>query len=221
VVAAVREQRNDLEGAVAAYRKVLAQHPPDVDALRELVIDHLVEIGDVASARAELDAKPVSATSSPKARLQEATVLRLEGNLDESLKTVERLLDEEAQLAPARLLRGILFLEQGEPDLAIADLDWVTDREPYNDEAHYRLGLAYTRTQQSERANVHLSESRRIFELRQQAVALHQRAIAEPNNAGVQAELARVYEAIGRDDLAATYRRASQNARSFPAPQGR
>ena len=157
-----RQQRKVLP-AIAAYRQALRLTiaADAAQALRSDLVGLLIDAGDLASARTELQTLLDAGKASPELMLKDAYLLRLEGKPTATLAKVDELLSASPSTA-ARMLRGELYLDLGRHAEAVADLTQVVEEQPSNKEAHYKLSQAYLRLGEREKAQRHLDESQRL-----------------------------------------------------------
>ncbi len=69
-------------------------------------------------------------------------ILRLEGRLDEGVKTLRAALDRSPDMVAAHLPLGRILLQQGKPEAAAAEFDFLILSRPNDPEAHWWRGNA-------------------------------------------------------------------------------
>lgn len=160
---AAHQSRKELRPAIDACRRAL-DAPLDDQTIREVRDDlagMLMEVGELPSARDELDRLLTEDADEPALLLKHADLLRMEGKPDKALNIVEKVLRQAPSVA-ARMLRGVLYLDAGRYREAADDLDQVVADDPLNKEAHYKLSQACFKLGEAERAKRHLRESQRL-----------------------------------------------------------
>jgi Flp pilus assembly protein TadD len=100
----------------------------------------------------------------PHVGVLRAKLLHRQGNLDASLGVLDGVLASKPDMVSALLERGVLHLELENFAEAIRDLKQVVALVPENYTAHYKLGMAYQRLNQSDLARRHLERSSQITE---------------------------------------------------------
>lgn len=196
--------------AEAAFREAL-KRTPAVDQqrpMREQLIRALLDQGRAEDARQELDLLRSSGTLSPETKLMDAYVDRLLGHWETAHQTVDWLLAHApATQLQARMLRGMLWLDQGQPTPAIPDLEYVIARQPFNKEAQHKLAQAYRKLNQPEKALPHAEAAQRLTEYTQELLELEGRLITDPRNKTAHTRLAELYDLLGQPDKANLARR--------------
>ncbi len=111
-----------------------------------------MELGEISGARETITTLLDHGSPTTEVRLLEATVLRYEGNTQEAVQAVQRILDEQPSLVPAIYLRGLIFFDMGRLEVARDDFLRVIQLEPRRGEAHYNLAQTYQRLGETEHA---------------------------------------------------------------------
>lgn len=192
--AAIHERLDDLPGAVAEYRELLASHPGHVDG-RTRLAQTLLRMNEVEAALAEFDTLGPDPPDSPDLWLCWGTCLRRLGRSDEARVKFQRLegrslLPEQQSAVQAEL--GELELSQGEYPKAVARLEKAVERDPREPRLQFALARAYQLANQPERAELH---RQRHAELRKQSERLHEvtrRLIDDANNVELRWEAAMI-----------------------------
>lgn len=201
VQGAIHLERKRLPEAEAAFREalqrtsVVQQQRP----MREQLIRVLLDGGRAEDARAELELLRGAGSLTAEARLMEAYVNRLEGHWDQANETVDWLLANASALElQTRLLRAMLWLDQGQPAKAAPDLELVIARQPHNKEAHNKLAQAYRKLNRPEQALSHAETAQRLTELSLELLAQEDKLAADPGNEGLRQRVAELYESLGQ-----------------------
>jgi tetratricopeptide (TPR) repeat protein len=206
VLGTVAMNRKDLAEAEKAFRQCLelAKDPTQTREVRADLIQVLIDRGDVPGARRELSTlRDSSDESSERTLLQEAWLLRLEGNPRAGVRVLEPLISQEKQSAiRARLLRGLLYVDLGENEKARADLESVVAAQPWNKEAQHKLGVAYDRLGQREKAAEHYAAAARLVELAKELLDRSLQLTEDPTNRRLRQQVAELHDQLGQPDEA-------------------
>ncbi len=89
-------------------------------------------------------------------------LLRLDGKLAEAYSAIQAYLARNQASTPARMLRGVVLLDQQQFQPAADDLAAVIAAAPGNKEAHYKLAMALRGLNRTDEANRHLNISREL-----------------------------------------------------------
>jgi tetratricopeptide (TPR) repeat protein len=189
---AMMDQTNrQIYSAIEAYRQALKyERDPETQRVirRELIGLH-VQAGESAAARQEIETLKAQGADEFVPPLQEAYVLRLEGNSEKAIEPIERSLQREPNSVAAIMLRGTIRLDLKQYDGAAADLERVAQMQPANKEAHYKLAVALRELGFNEKANRHFDLSRQLAEHAAAVVAARSKLAADPNNPQLQRQL--------------------------------
>jgi tetratricopeptide (TPR) repeat protein len=192
--AAIHERLDDLPGAVAEYRALLAAHPDHLDG-RVRLAQTLLRMNEVEAALAEFQTLGPNAPDSPELWLCWGACLRRLGRSDEARVKFQQLegrsLTAEQQSAVHAEL-GELELAQGDYPQAVARLEKAVERDPREPRLQFALARAYQLANQPERAEHH---RQRHAELRRQSERLHEvtrRLIDDANNVELRLEAAMI-----------------------------
>lgn len=212
VRARVHQQRGELVPAIHALREALARPASELEefALRTLLVEGLLSVGEIATARVELDRLLQQEEIPPALHVKNAFLLRMEGSLEPALAEVDRALESDPQSPQALFLRGMLHLDLGAAAAAAADLERALAINPYNKEAHYKLAEAYRRLNRQREADEHLARSQELTAWRLEVLQQLERATVHPDDREVKRRLAELYESVGEPEPAARWRRAAE-----------
>lgn len=209
----LQQQRKEALAASRAFREALRRSKSERQQaeIRVELVSSLMDAGDLAAARVEMDWLTARADARDAIPLKEAYLLRLEGRLGDALEKVDRLLSQSPDSAAPLMLRGILYYDEGRFREAADDLARVVEIQPFNKEAHYKLGQAYQKLGENDKAAVHLSRSDELTQNALEALALEAQVRKEPANRAAAARLAELYERLGRVAEAESVRRRSES----------
>lgn len=190
----------DFGASIADYREALRRHPSqDLEhQVRSSLAQVLVLSGDVPAGRREFDLLMKSKPLAGKVQLAYVQLLRLEGRFDEGLAEIEQYLAKSGSNSESLRLRGILLLDVGKPDLAIADLKQSVALNPYDIGAQHKLAQAYLQTGAPESAKPHLEHAQKMTDATYRISEVQQRVRAEPGNAAALRELKELNAILGR-----------------------
>ncbi len=146
-MAQIYQDQNQPAKAAEAYRNTLRCQPDlqEQQQIRVQMTRMLMELGEIAGARETITPLLDHGSPSTEVRLLEATVLRFEGNTQEAVQVVQRILDGQPDLVPAIYLRGLIAFDIGRLDIARDDFLKVIQLDPHRSEAHYNLAQTYQR----------------------------------------------------------------------------
>lgn len=190
----------DFGASIADYREALRRHPPQdlENQIRSSLAQILVLSGDVLAGRREFDLLMKSKPLAGKVQLAYVQLLRLEGRFDEGLAEIEQYLAKSGSNSESLRLRGILLLDVGKPDLAVADLKQSVALNPYDIGAQHKLAQAYLQTGSPESAKPHLERAQKMTDATYRISEVQQRIRAEPGNADALRELKELNTILGR-----------------------
>lgn len=198
--------------AIPYYRRALARSPPS--SVREEVLRELgrclIAVRDYSAAQEVLQqAQPVAVALVGLAECHWSF-----GDQDQA----HQLLSQARALAPQD--REVLYfearleMEAGRPDRAAASLQALLERDPYDLNARYQLALAWQRAGDDDRHRTELARWQELNRLHEELTRLSAEAIRDPHNAGLRDQLADVCAALGKVELAASWRRAAEALRN-------
>ena len=190
----------DFGSSIADYREALRRHPAQdlENSVRSSLVQVLVLSGDVPAARREFDLIMKSRPLAGKVQLAYVQLLRLEGRLDEGLVEIEQYLAKSGKNSESLRLRGILLLDVGKPELAVAELKQSVALNPYDIGAHHKLAQAYQQIGDPGSAKPHLERAQKLTDATYRIGEVQQRVRAEPTNAEAIQELKELNAVLGR-----------------------
>jgi len=218
LLAVIRLDAERFADAAETFREALARDPPPPirPGLVRGLVQSLVGQHEYAAALSAVAAEAPSHPLPP-----DAARLALEAECHWSLGQIEKsreLLDRAAEVDPAEprvpQLRARLLIEAGRAADAIPLLEEVLTRDPHDFESRYRLSLAFRRLGQADRADEEMRRMKESQALRRRLTDLSDQAVAEPRNAVIRDDLARICEELGKPDLARLYRQAAAACRA-------
>jgi Flp pilus assembly protein TadD len=148
------------------------------------------------------------AESTPDIDVLRAEALYGLGRAAESRKIIEAL-PENDQDHRALVLRGTLWLDDGQPKLAIRCLRKAVSLRPDEFEAHFKLAQALAEAGEADQAKVELAEVERIKAIRYEIADLLEQAPRAPEDADLRFRLGVLCEKLPRPDLARKWYRAA------------
>lgn len=188
--------------AARAYLEALKRKPSERQRLsiRVEMVGQLIEAGDLAAARVEMDSLLGHPATAEAVRMKDAYLLRLEGRLDEALAQAELVLARSRDPAPALMLRGILQLDLGRYAEAADDLSRAVKLQPYNKEARYKLAQAYLKLDRPDDAAKEREASQKLTDAEIEILALEPKFRQNRSDRRLAARLAELYEQVGRKE---------------------
>lgn len=206
VIGETQELLRELPKAATAFQKALSLQPEREE--RELALRSLVRIliylGDRSKAREFQDQlESVCRSLTPADRINDARLMRLDGNMDEALESAQAILRTDNRNAEALELQATLQMDRGNYAAAEKDLLSLLSFQPWNKQAHYRLGLSLSKLGRSKEAAIHFVENRRLLQLSTRVLELQQKQQLNP---GEQSELIEALEQLGMQSAAARLR---------------
>lgn len=202
VSASIHHENNSGSLAIDDYREALRRKLPESEAarVRFQLVSLLLERGDIPEARQHCDQllkANVDANSDELVAIINAELLFREGDFEKSAKVVETVLKKNPESQVALMIRGFLKFESGNFPDAIEDLQGVVQKDPYNQRAHYKLGQALQKTQQTEAAAIHFRRSEELVKLSSEIMVVSNLLANQPGNRGLQLKLAELNEQRG------------------------
>lgn len=161
----------ELGPAISDYREALRRSPPADLArkIRSSLVRLLVLTGDTVAARREFDVVLKTTSLAPADQLIYAQLLRLEGRSEEALKEIDSYIARSGADSESLKQRGIIHLDAGRLEQALADLKESVQMDPRDIGAQYKLAQVYTRLGNDEAARPHREEARRLSEAAERA----------------------------------------------------
>ena len=188
--------------AARAYLEALERKPSERQRLsiRVEMVGQLIEAGDLAAARVEMDSLLAHPATAEAVRMKDAYLLRLEGRLDEALAQADVVLARSPDPAPALMLRGILQLDLGRFAEAADDLSRAVKLQPYNKEARYKLAQAYLKLDRPDDAAKEREASQKLTDAEIEILALEPKLRQNRSDLELRDRLAKLYRQVGRED---------------------
>ncbi len=141
-----------------------------------------------------------------------AQLLIHKGDREKATQILTGYLMSDPTDAEALFLKGKLLVDAQQFEAAIEVLKTSLEHDPSAHDAHFQIGQAYARLNQTDLANRHLAQHRKLLDSKVRMFELEQQAAREPRNGAVRRELARMYAEIDLPDLAAFWKRAARVA---------
>lgn len=212
VSASIHHENNSGSLAIDDYREALRRKLPDAEAarVRFQLVSLLMERGDIPEARQHCDLllkASVDANSNELVAIINAELLFREGNFEKSTEVVETLLKKNPNSLVALMIRGFLKFESGKFPEAIEDLRGVVQKDPFNQRAHYKLGQALQKTQQTEAAAIHFQRSEELVKLSSEIMVVSNLLANQPGDRSLRQKLAELNEQRGNVREAARWRK--------------
>ena len=202
--------------AILSYQRALERSPPP--AVYQEILRELAE--SFVNLRRYEEASRVLQQAVPT-----AAVLALSGQCAWSLGHVDEAL---AQVSQARQFdsndRRLLLLEAemksaaGDLPGALEILRRALEKHAHDAETRYRYALALKESGFAREAEEEMVRWNQAKELAVKLTELNFKALGDPHDASVRDKLAEVCQSLGKDELAAMWRRAADACRVLPQP---
>jgi tetratricopeptide (TPR) repeat protein len=193
--------------------------------LHDVSVQTLINLGDIREAGQELAALRKIEGDSIRVRSHQTYLYRLEGKLDEAIKSISSLMGDgsanQFSLAPpdfqafAFFTRGIILLDLRRFEEAARDLQRAVAAQPFDSAAEFKLSEAYRALGREGLAKKHRQVAADIVARRKRIRALLDQRQNEPANTDFYAELEQLYEQLGDPAAAARCREWSRLARQW------
>jgi tetratricopeptide (TPR) repeat protein len=202
------EVRRDAE-CLSAIRGALHCDLPEASRreFQHKLFEQLIICGDAVGARRELSRLKETEGETFRLCADEVDLCRLEGNPDEALAIMNRLVPEARDKAQAFLIRGIVNLDLGRYEDAARDLTRTVSAAPHNAAAQFKLSEAYRRLGHDDLARHHRELASTIAEKHSRIDELCQRLGRDPGQREIYGELTKLYRALGEDEAADQWER--------------
>ncbi|MEO8493525.1 MAG: tetratricopeptide repeat protein [Planctomycetota bacterium] len=211
VSAGIYHENEQVSEALNAYRQALRRDLPagEVSRVRYQIADLSLFIGDLPAARQAVDQLLAEPPTSPAIELLHARLLRNEGERREALIVVNRILSTNHDSPSALLLRGEIYLDDGQFVQAAEDLEQVIGSSPFDFRAHYKLAQAYLRSGEREKAQIHLAKSRQLTDIIGEIQVLLFQVRQDPSNRQLRLRLADLSDQQGDTETAEYWRNST------------
>ncbi|GAB4243347.1 MAG: hypothetical protein Kow00109_19130 [Acidobacteriota bacterium] len=150
------EAQRKWDEAIAAYRKILEQHPQARDVhfrIATILLDTRSDPQSLAEARKELEAEIAINPNNAAAHYVLGEVARRSGNWEEAARLFAKATELDAGFLDAYFALGLTLNALGRHQEAVAPLELFTKGVPDDPAGHYQLAIAYSRTGNQEAAN--------------------------------------------------------------------
>jgi tetratricopeptide (TPR) repeat protein len=194
-----RKQKDPLASA-RAYREALRHelNAREQQETRTELAGALMDAGEIEEARKEMDRLLVGEQLADDILLKDAYLCRLEGKTEEALRKAERLVSKSPASSAALMLRGILYFDLARFSKAAEDLSQVVAAQPFNKEAHYKLGQAFQKSGQPDQAAAHLNRSAELTQYAVEILSLEPLVQSDSADHASAGRLVDLYERVGR-----------------------
>ena len=194
------------------FREALKRSPPP--EIRREIVENLAQA--LVSQRSYDHALQVLHGAEPTAPV---LALRAEclWSLDRKDEAYELLSKARRQAPDSRavlLLEARMHQTDGRPEQAIEPLNRALERDRHDAEARYQLAQAYRQQGRAEEFEQTMALWKESNDLLERLTALSTEAIEKPNEVRIRRELAEVCDALGKLELAESWRRAAGGYRS-------
>lgn len=206
VLGTISMNRKELSEAETAFQNCLKY---SADALqseqaREDLIQVLIDQGNTGEAQKELSTlSKVSGSLSPRAIIEQAYVLRLEGLPQDAIPLLDPLIERNDDIqVRALFLRGLLYADVGQDQKAADDLTLVTKRQPWHKESHHKLSVLCTRLGNKSLADNHRRKAEELTAFALELLEATTQLTKAPSNMELRTRVAFLYNQLGQPDQA-------------------
>lgn len=143
------ESRRMWDEAIAAYRKILAEHPavPEIHfRIARILLERAPSAENTAEARIELEEELKIDPHSASAEFMLGEIARRAGQWDTAIQHLTRASQLDVGFLEAYLALGMSLSSAGRHAEAIPPLQFYVKMEPADPAGHYQLAMAYSRT---------------------------------------------------------------------------
>jgi len=177
VLASIHERQMALPEAINCLRQSLQRESRPSERIHSLrpLVRILIQLGERSEARKSQDeiCQNQSLLTSED-HINEARLLRLEGNIDRAQDQATKILDVDRNNVIALEIRGTILMERADYAAAEADFRRTISLQQWNKQAHYKLAQILTKTGQTKEAAFHFAENRRLLDLSSRFLHLQQ-----------------------------------------------
>lgn len=199
IEAEIEVSRFELAAAIADYQEALRRSPSTEleRSIRTSLANLLVHTGDIAAARVQFDKLLEFGPVTGNGQLDHVQLLRMEGRFNEALSEIERYLAEVKKSPEALKRRGMIRMDLGQWDEALADLQAAAEGNEFDIGTHHLLAQILLRKGSPELAQTHLEKSRRLTEATLRISELEDLLRTDPANAEWRRELKALHQVVG------------------------
>ncbi|GAB4141838.1 MAG: hypothetical protein Tsb009_11810 [Planctomycetaceae bacterium] len=135
------------------------------------------------------------------------------GETDRAKNFLKQAQKRDAHNRFVLVLQARMAIEAGNPKTAIEPLKNQLKIDPHDVECRYRLALCYRKLGDLDSYQAEIQKMQTSEELRKQLSKLTDEAITRPRDADIREKIAKLYQKMGREKMAAVYRRAAEECR--------
>jgi tetratricopeptide (TPR) repeat protein len=220
LIGLLRAMHLDAE-CVTTIRKAMQLNVPE-DFRHELtyqLVDRLMVMGETSEASRALDQLQQSEGLSQRVRVKQIELYRLEGSLEEALRSIEAGFPDRERTPELFALRGAIYLDLARFDEAAADLERAIARKPFDEVSQFKLAEAYRGLGRKESAQRHRDLATGIESKRARINKLLQKLPNEPDNPQLFRQLAELHRELDEREAAEDWeRRAARFPARVPTP---
>ncbi|MFN8395114.1 MAG: tetratricopeptide repeat protein [Bacteroidia bacterium] len=160
--AAAEYQLGNFEGARLAYQEILAMNPQSAEALNGIGL--ITQFVDSDETLAEQNYRQALALD-PNLAGAWFNIAFLEAGRGLNMKAIEdfgNAIRLDSTYIDARLNRGLLYINDRQPERAVPDLEWITRRRPDHGHAWLLLGWAHCLSHDGIKGCLELSKAKEL-----------------------------------------------------------
>ena len=201
------EHNQNWRKAIAEYESILKLDPEHVAARREYA-RCLLRYKDAQSALKQYDLLLSKDPENTELQIGRYLALEKQGEIAKArngyLELLRRDLDDDQREAVLNAL-GQLALYDGNPRMAKDYLEDAVKIAPHNSQTHSNLAAAYTRLDETEKAEKHQERARALLESQSRFDEILRQLLREPQNADLRFEAGELLVKLGMEDQAVAW----------------
>jgi tetratricopeptide (TPR) repeat protein len=206
ILGTISMNRKELSEAATAFQNCLKYSTDALQAqqTREDLIQVFIDQGNTEEAKKELSAlSKLHDSLSPRAVIEHAYVLRLEGSQQDAITLLGPLIERNDDITVRALfLRGLLYADLGQDQKAVDDLTLVTKQQPWHKEAHHKLSVLWSRLGNKSLAHDHRRKAEELTALAMELLDATNQLTKTPSNMELRTRVAFLYSQLGQPDQA-------------------
>lgn len=208
LIVQAQAQLGDLTAEVQAYRDAVRQLGETESSVpfRQKLAERLLQLGEFVEARPLVEQLTQRENPSAEDWLRMAQIMRFEDRRREAIKVLDQVLVNDSRY-DALLLRGILWDEEHEYELAERDLSAAIKRQSKHAESRYRLAQVLTRLGKDNEAKPHFAEHARLSALQLELLNSSAQLSERPNDRELIQRVIELHREVGDLNSAAQWER--------------
>ncbi|MBC8355374.1 MAG: tetratricopeptide repeat protein [Planctomycetes bacterium] len=213
VSAGILHETEQLSPALSAYQEALKRSPSEQESLRVRfqMAEVSLHLGNLETAEQHIKFVRNLSPTMPEIDLTYAKLLRRKGQNSQARSLVESILAKERHFPGGIMLRGLLNFDAGDFHAAAADFRAVVAINPFQHNAHYKLGQTLQRLGMTEESESHFERSLQLTNAVSQLLFLRRQLDENPTSRELRLKLAEQHLLLGDAQSAAHWRRTAED----------